>query len=157
MYRCAKASGRECLPAAVDGRLAKCETDFVSAPLSFVLENTAGFSGLSLSSAGVPAGRDTSCPAASNIVMVAAIVQQRGKNAELRQRIVALSRTSGNSVAPDAGLDSGQKPSVAVTNESVSANERGELARLRAEMNLLKIPTPELAIAVNCNGSGSPG
>jgi hypothetical protein len=88
------------------------------------------------------------------VVLVGAIalVQQRATNAELRLQIEELYRKIGvERPAPSSGTAG----SVSVSKEGISATERGELARLRAEVSVLKVRTQELALAVKQGAAGS--
>lgn len=83
------------------------------------------------------------------LVGVVALFQQHETNAELRLQIEELYRKIGRD---RPGLSSASN--VTVSKDGVSANERDEMARLRAEVSVLKVRTQELAIAVK-QGSGA--
>lgn len=83
------------------------------------------------------------------IVALAAIWQQRETSAEMRRQIDDLQRALGRG----ANGAPASEASVSVSGVGVSANERGELARLRAEISVLKMRTQELAIAVKQGGN----
>ncbi len=87
------------------------------------------------------------------LIGVVAILQQRETNAQFRHQLKVLYGKLGHATGAD-GRDSSQSGSVAVSKGGISANDRGELARLRAEVSLLKIRTQELATAVK-QGAGA--
>jgi hypothetical protein len=89
----------------------------------------------------------------SMVVLVGAIalVQQRTTNAELRLQIEELERKIGHG---GSSANSGAAGSVSISSEGISANERGELVRLRAEMSVLKVRMQELALAVKQGAAG---
>lgn len=88
------------------------------------------------------------------LIGVAALFQQRETNADLRLQIQDLYRKVGHEKGP-AQDASGPRGNVAVSKDGVSANDRGEIARLRAEVSLLKVRTQELATAVKQGTGGS--
>lgn len=85
------------------------------------------------------------------LAAVIAFVQQREMNAELRHQLEDLYRKVGHGMPPTVTA-----ANVAVSRDGISANERGELARLRAEVSMLKVRTQELAIAVKQAAGGNP-
>jgi hypothetical protein len=85
------------------------------------------------------------------VVTAAGFFHQRTVNAELRAELAALRRAGTGETPAAAG---GAR--VAVASDAVRANERGELARLRAEVSLLKVRTQELAGAVKQGGAAAP-
>ncbi len=88
------------------------------------------------------------------MIAVVAILEQWQTNAELRYQMENLYLQVGHTPVP-AASKAGTAGTVAVSLEGITATERGELARLRAEVNLLKIRTQELATAVNRNGGAN--
>lgn len=88
------------------------------------------------------------------LIGVIALLQQRETNAELRLQIGDLYRKVGQTSGSLTG-GPGQSSTIAVSRDGISANERGEVARLRAEVSLLKVRTQELAAAVKQGTGGS--
>jgi hypothetical protein len=72
------------------------------------------------------------------VIGAVAILQQRETNAQLRRQMADLYRKSGHTAIAETG-DSASAGTIAVSKEGISASDRGELARLRAEVSLLKV------------------
>ena len=89
------------------------------------------------------------------LIGVVAIQQQRETNAELRHQIAALQGEVGY-VAQNGQRDSGQPDGNGGARNGPTVRERDELGRLRAEVNLLKIRTQELATTVKQSGHNAP-
>lgn len=83
-------------------------------------------------------------------LVVAAFVRQERINERLLGELAA-ARGSGAEGAAGGG---GDERGIRVSKEGVTATEKGELARLRAEVSMLKIRTQELASVVS---KGAPG
>lgn len=89
------------------------------------------------------------------LIGVVAFLQQRATLAELRRQVDDLYHKIGHGKGLAAGAP-GTEGQVAVSKEGVSANDRGEIARLRAEVSLLKVRTQELAAIRHGPGGAVP-
>ncbi len=84
------------------------------------------------------------------VAVLVAIVLQHKTNAELRSQIADLYDKVERPDGPEGSAR------VIISNAGVTANEGGELARLRAEVNLLKVRTQELAVAAKQGAANNP-
>lgn len=83
-------------------------------------------------------------------MLVAALVRQERINARLLGELAATRGSGGEGVA----VGRSDEPGIRVSKEGITATDRGGMARLRAEVSMLKIRTQELATVVS---KGAPG
>jgi hypothetical protein len=86
---------------------------------------------------------------------VVAFVQQQETNAELLVRLEELSRKIGYEPPPARSGAAASPASGAAAPEGSGGSERAELARLRADLSVLKVRTQELALAVKQGPGGA--